>query len=102
MKGGEFDLLLVDLQLRDGTGWDLLESLATRNPVRAIAMSGWGNDSDLAKSETSGFMRHLVKPITPEQLSEAILQVMNHPQEPSKQVRTKKRAKARSNSKRKL
>ena len=102
MKDGEFDLLLVDLQLRDGTGWDLLESLTTRNAVRAIAMSGWGNDSDLAKSETSGFMRHLVKPITPEELAEAIVQVMNHPQEPSKQARTKKRATARSKPKRKL
>lgn len=102
MKSAEFDLLLVDLQLRDGTGWDLLESLTTRNPVRAIAMSGWGNDSDLAKSETIGFMRHLVKPITPEELAEAIVQVMNHPQEPSKPAKKKKGANARSSSKRKV
>jgi DNA-binding response OmpR family regulator len=77
-KRDEFDLLLVDLQLRDGTGWDLLKRLRIRNPVRAIAMSGWGNDLDVIRSETTGFMRHLVKPITPEELTDAILQVMNH------------------------
>ena len=86
VKSGEFDLLLVDLQLRDGTGWDLLENLKTRNPVRAIAMSGWGGDSDLAKSKAIGFGRHLVKPVTPEELAEAILEVMNHP--PAKSIKS--------------
>jgi len=78
-KNGQFDLILIDLQLPDGTGWDLLEKLSDKNPVRAIAMSGWGNASDVAKSETTGFIRHLMKPITPEELSAAILYAMDHP-----------------------
>jgi CheY-like chemotaxis protein len=78
-KNNQFDLLLIDLQLPDGTGWELLEILSDKRPVRAIAMSGMGNASDLARSETAGFIRHLIKPITPEDLTEAILHVMNCP-----------------------
>ena len=78
-KNDQFDLILIDLQLPDGTGWDLLQKLSDKNPVRAIAMSGWGNASDIAKSEMTGFIRHLMKPITPEELSDAILYAMDHP-----------------------
>jgi len=72
----EFDLHLLDLNLPDGTGWDLLKRLTTKSPVRAIAMSGWGSTLDIAQSEGAGFMRHLVKPVTPEELIEAIEDVM--------------------------
>lgn len=82
-KKEQFDLILIDLQLPDGTGWDLLQKLADKNPVRAIAMSGWGNASDVAKSQTTGFIRHLMKPITPEELSDAISFAMNQPAIPS-------------------
>jgi len=72
----QFDLLLIDLNLPDGNGWDLLRQLKTRSAVRAIAMSGWGSASDIANSEGAGFMRHLVKPVMPEELIKAIQHAM--------------------------
>ena len=35
-KAIEFDVLLSDLRLPDGTGWDLMEELSATKPVRAI------------------------------------------------------------------
>ena len=75
----QFDLLLIDLNLPDGTGWDLLRHLNAKSAVRAIAMSGWGSASDIANSEEAGFLRHLMKPVTPEELIEAIQHAMMHP-----------------------
>ena len=69
----EFDLLLSDIGLPDGTGWDLLRELrAGARPIRAIAISGLGAPEDLERSESAGFSEHLVKPVAPEKLEEAV------------------------------
>jgi len=57
-----FDLLICDVGLPDGTGWELLENLSDKVPP-AIAMSGFGTAEDRAKSLASGFRRHLLKPL---------------------------------------
>ena len=69
-----FDLLLSDLWLPDGNGWDLLRRLeeAGCRPLRAIAISGWSSEGDIAKSKNAGFRDHLVKPVSPRTL-EAVL-----------------------------
>ncbi len=46
-KAIEFDVLLSDLRLPDGTGWDLMEELSAMKPVRAIAISGHNTDVDV-------------------------------------------------------
>jgi CheY-like chemotaxis protein len=62
-----FDLLLSDISLPDGNGWELLRCLIDggRRPWRAIAMSGQSSMEDLAKSQTAGFEQHLLKPVAP-------------------------------------
>jgi CheY-like chemotaxis protein len=69
-----FDLLLSDLRLPDGNGWDLLRRLegAGWRPKHAIAISGWGSETDLAKSKSAGFQAHLIKPLAPEALKMAL------------------------------
>ena len=69
-----FDLLLSDISLPDGNGWELLRCLTDggRRPWRAIAMSGQSSMEDLAKSQTAGFEQHLLKPVAPA-IVEAIL-----------------------------
>jgi CheY-like chemotaxis protein len=69
-----FDLLLSDISLPDGNGWELLRCLIDggRRPWRAIAMSGQSSMEDLAKSQTAGFEQHLLKPVAPA-IVEAIL-----------------------------
>ena len=71
-----FDLLLSDIQLPDGDGWELLLRLRERGrcPKRAIALSGWGSKEDLMRSKAAGFEVHLVKPLTPGALKAVLLQ----------------------------
>jgi CheY-like chemotaxis protein len=72
-----FDLLLSDIRLPDGDGWELLRKLdsAGWRPSQAIAISGWGNENDLAKSKRAGFYTHIVKPFAPEVLEAALGEV---------------------------
>lgn len=67
----EFDILLSDLRLPDGNGWDLLRELRGDRSFIAIAMSGHHTDADRERSRKAGFVEHLAKPLTPEELDAA-------------------------------
>ena len=67
-----FDVLITDLELRDGTGWALLEQLGDRRPFAAVAVSGHGTDDDVRHSLSRGFCAHLGKPISFDQLLAAV------------------------------
>jgi len=67
------DVLLCDLGLPDGSGWNLLESLRAEQPVPyAIAMSGFGSESDIERSRVAGFRHHIVKPVEPGKLDDLL------------------------------
>ena len=70
-----FDVLLSDISLPDGTGWELLQALKVqaRQPKHAIAMSGLSDPADQTRSREAGFEIHLVKPFRPEELENALL-----------------------------
>jgi CheY-like chemotaxis protein len=59
----DFDLVITDIGLPDGDGWELMRQLRERGPVRAVAMSGYGWKEDLEKSRAAGFEAHLLKPL---------------------------------------
>ncbi len=65
---GEWDVLISDIGLPDGNGWELMHALGDRAPPYAIAMSGFGMVSDRQKSLAAGFRHHLLKPVEPNQL----------------------------------
>jgi CheY-like chemotaxis protein len=73
-RGKRFDLLLSDMRLPDGDGWDLMRRLeeAGCRPAQAIALSGWGSSDDIIKSRKAGFQAHLVKPAAPQALRTAL------------------------------
>ncbi|HEY5751626.1 MAG TPA: response regulator [Chthoniobacterales bacterium] len=60
-----FDVLVSDLGLPDGDGWQLLVKLSQRRMFTAIAISGFSAERDLERSRAAGFVRHLVKPFDP-------------------------------------
>ena len=68
----QFDLLLSDLSLPDGDGWQLLQQLNAKHPIRAIAISAHNSPDDIQRSERAGFIEHLPKPLSPEKLCAAI------------------------------
>ena len=45
-----FDLLVSDIGLPDGSGLDVMKRMRARQKVRGIALSGFGQDHDLARS----------------------------------------------------
>ena len=71
-----FDLLISDVGLPDGNGMDLLRTVRIQQPIRGIAISGFGMDADIGKSLEAGFSEHLVKPVKLEKLEAAIARVM--------------------------
>jgi len=72
-----FDLLISDAGLPDGTGAELITRLRELQPVPGVAISGFGMNGDVQKSLAAGFSTHLIKPITFEQLEEAIARTIN-------------------------
>lgn len=66
------DLVICDIGLSDGTGWDLMKKLHQHGPVRAIAVSGYGMEHDVNKSREAGFLQHLTKPINISNLENTI------------------------------
>jgi signal transduction histidine kinase len=73
----EFDLLVSDIGLPDGSGEDLLRLLREKgHNFPSIALSGYGMEEDIARSRAAGFQVHLVKPILPQHLRSAIDQLI--------------------------
>lgn len=69
---GDCDVLISDIGLPDGNGWELLRQARLPRPIYAIAVSGYGMAADRERSLAAGY-RHLVKPMAPEQI-EGILE----------------------------
>jgi CheY-like chemotaxis protein len=76
-RESSFDLLISDLGLPDGSGHDLIRQLAAEGSVTGIALSGYGMEADINCSREAGFLEHLTKPVTLEQLQAAIERVAN-------------------------
>ncbi len=71
-----FDVLISDVGLPDGTGYELMEKLRATHGLRGIALSGYGMDDDLRRSQEAGFRAHLTKPIDFVQLERALEDLM--------------------------
>jgi len=71
---GEFDVVLTDLGLPDGSGIDVGRQLSARMPV--VALSGYGAPPDLKQSAMAGFSGHLTKPADPQTVHAALLKAV--------------------------
>jgi CheY-like chemotaxis protein len=67
-----FDVIISDLGLPDGSGLDVMRRLRERYAGRAIALTGYGMESDIAASREAGFAEHLTKPVDLVALESAI------------------------------
>ena len=68
-----FDLVISDIGLPDGNGYELFEKIRAKSPiVKGIALSGYGMDHDLVRSRNFGFKTHLIKPVRIQALEEAL------------------------------
>jgi hypothetical protein len=67
----QFDLLLSDLGLPDGSGYEVMVHAAKRG-LKGIALSGYGMNEDIERSREAGFANHLIKPVDIQTLTKAI------------------------------
>ena len=69
-----YDVLLCDIDLPDGNGWDLLQQLEKtgHRPPYAIAMSVFNLGEHVARSIEAGYALHLSKPFAPMELQIAL------------------------------
>lgn len=75
------DVLLSDIGLPDGDGWELMRRAHLPSSVYAIAMSGLGQGTDQSRSASVGYRHHLVKPFAPEQLDAFLDEAWNEREE---------------------
>jgi signal transduction histidine kinase/CheY-like chemotaxis protein len=71
-----FDVVISDLGLPDGTGFDLMRQLLKIRPIPGIALSGFGMESDIENSREAGFVDHMIKPINISRLEEKLREIL--------------------------
>ena len=72
----QFDLVISDIGLPDGNGYDLFQKLRKQQPsAQGIALTGYGSEDDQARSKDSGFAVHLTKPISIQSLDVALSRI---------------------------
>lgn len=71
-RTNKFDLLISDIGLPDGSGYELMAALRNEAGLRGIALTGYGMEHDLARSRSAGFEAHLTKPIRVQSLDAAL------------------------------
>ena len=72
------DVVLVDIGLPKMDGYEVVKELRRRPETRGalmIAVTGFGAESDIRKSEEAGFDDHLGKPVDPTRLVAAVAAV---------------------------
>jgi CheY-like chemotaxis protein len=59
----EFDVVLCDIALPDGDGYDVIAQAKRRRPVKAVALTGFSATEDIERGRQAGFDFHLTKPV---------------------------------------
>jgi len=76
LREQEFDLLISDIALPDGSGLDLMRAIHERHEsVKGIALSGFGTQEDVRRAKLAGFMVHLTKPVSFPRLETTIREI---------------------------
>jgi CheY-like chemotaxis protein len=76
MRQREFDLLISDIALPDGSGLDLMREVQQQHKsVKGIALSGFGAQEDVRRAKLAGFTAHLTKPISFPRLESLIREI---------------------------
>jgi CheY-like chemotaxis protein len=58
-----FDVVLSDISLPDGTGYDVISQAKTKQSITGVALTGLDGAEDIRRGKEAGFDFHLAKPI---------------------------------------
>jgi CheY-like chemotaxis protein len=71
----EFDVVLCDIALPDGSGYDVIAEAKRRRPVKAVALTGFSATEDIERGRRAGFDFHLSKPVDFHELRSVLGQI---------------------------
>ena len=77
LETGRFDALISDLGLPDSSGYELVRQAKQRQPLKGIALSGFGMENDVNRARAAGFAEHLTKPINFDRLEASIQSLLD-------------------------
>jgi len=78
LEGADLDILLSDIAMPDGTGYELVRGLRAlerargRRPIAAVAVTAFAGAEDRERAGASGFQHFATKPIEPVELVETV------------------------------
>jgi DNA-binding NtrC family response regulator len=77
LEGREFDLVVSDIRMPDGTGMDVMRSVSKLSPGSAVIMlTAYGSVPDAVSAMRDGALDYLTKPVSFDQLQAIAAQVM--------------------------
>lgn len=74
MGANNIDVVLCDIGLPDGSGYEVAAQARAKGHIKAIALTGFGTEQDVQRSKDAGFDFHLVKPINFQELQSVLEQ----------------------------
>ena len=75
VRSKAFDVILSDIGLPDGSGYDVISQAKQKQRVKGIALTGFGTDEDIRRGREAGFDFHLTKPVDFHELRSVLDQV---------------------------
>jgi PAS domain S-box-containing protein len=63
MGSDKIDVVLCDIGLPDGSGYEVASQARMQGRMKTIALTGFGTEQDVRRSKEAGFDFHLVKPV---------------------------------------
>jgi PAS domain S-box-containing protein len=63
VDSNEFDVVLSDIGLPDGSGYDVITHAKRKQSIKGVALTGFGMAEDIKRSKEAGFDFHLTKPV---------------------------------------
>jgi CheY-like chemotaxis protein len=71
----KFDVVLCDIALPDGNGYDVIMEAKRKGAVKAVAISGFAARDDVERGREAGFDFHLAKPVDFHELRSVLGQI---------------------------
>ena len=75
MGSNQIDVLLCDIGLPDGSGYEVAAQARAKGHIKAVALTGFGTEKDVRRSKEAGFDFHLVKPVNFQELQTVLDQL---------------------------
>jgi CheY-like chemotaxis protein len=75
LRSQNFDVVVSDIKLPDGTGYDVVSQAKRKRSIKAVAITGLSRKEDVRRSKEAGFDFHLSKPVDFQELRSILNQV---------------------------